>query len=89
MGTLGCCEEHRMSKEHLEMKKKMLEEKLRSFLTVSAVIYFAVVMPMSKLMEKMNGGKSTATTEKVCPECASLIPVAAKKCKYRTSALAS
>jgi hypothetical protein len=24
-----CCKEHKMSKEHLEMKKKMLEEKLK------------------------------------------------------------
>lgn len=26
---MDCCEEHKMSKEHLEMKKKMLEEKLK------------------------------------------------------------
>ena len=26
---LDCCQEHKMSKEHLEMKKKMLEEKLK------------------------------------------------------------
>lgn len=25
---MDCCNEHKMSKEHLEMKKKMLEEKL-------------------------------------------------------------
>lgn len=25
---MDCCQEHKMSKEHLEMKKKMLEEKL-------------------------------------------------------------
>lgn len=37
MGMMGmgmgmmmeCCKEHGMSKEHLEMKKKMLEEKLK------------------------------------------------------------
>lgn len=27
--TMDCCEEHAMSKEHLEMKKKMLEKKLK------------------------------------------------------------
>lgn len=27
--TLECCEEHKMSKEHLEHKKEMLEKKLR------------------------------------------------------------
>lgn len=26
---MNCCREHVMSKEHLEMKKKMLEEKLK------------------------------------------------------------
>lgn len=28
-GMMDCCMEHGMSKEHLEMKKKMLEEKLK------------------------------------------------------------
>jgi hypothetical protein len=28
-GMMDCCQEHKMSKEHLEMKKKMLEEKLK------------------------------------------------------------
>jgi translation elongation factor P/translation initiation factor 5A len=26
---MECCEKHKMSKEHLEKKKKMLEEKLK------------------------------------------------------------
>lgn len=26
---MACCSEHKMSKEHLENKKKMLEEKLK------------------------------------------------------------
>lgn len=29
MMLLDCCQEHKMSKEHLEAKKKMLEEKLK------------------------------------------------------------
>jgi len=29
MMMLDCCQEHKMSKEHLEAKKKMLEEKLK------------------------------------------------------------
>lgn len=58
---------------------------LFSFLSVSAVIYFAVVVPMNKIMKKMNSGKSVDPTEKACPECLSLIPIAAKKCKYCSS----
>ena len=30
MGMMpDCCQEHKMSKEHLEMKRKLLEEKLK------------------------------------------------------------
>jgi len=29
MMAMECCEKHKMSKEHLEMKKKMLEKKLK------------------------------------------------------------
>ncbi len=29
MMKMDCCKDHAMSKEHLEMKKKMLEEKLK------------------------------------------------------------
>jgi large conductance mechanosensitive channel len=53
-----------------------------SFLTVSATIYFAVVLPTNKLMEKMNAKKTVTLTEKTCPECLSFIPVKAKKCKF-------
>lgn len=58
---------------------------LISFLTVSAVIYFAVVMPMNKIMKKIEGGKSQDPTEKSCPECLSIIPLKAKRCKFCTA----
>lgn len=53
-----------------------------SFLTISATIYFAVVLPTNKLMEKINSGKKVDSTEKTCSECLSLIPLKAKKCKF-------
>jgi large conductance mechanosensitive channel len=55
---------------------------LISFLTIAAVIYFAVVTPMNKLMEKMKSDKRVDPTEKSCPECLSSIPLKAKKCKF-------
>ena len=58
---------------------------LISFLMIAGVIYFAVVIPMNKLMEKMKSGKSVDPTEKACPECLSLIPIKAKKCKFCAS----
>lgn len=60
---------------------------LISFLTVSAVIYFGVVLPTNKAMEKLRGGKSKNPTEKVCPHCLSLIPIKATKCKFCTSSI--
>lgn len=58
---------------------------LISFLTIAGVIYFAVVIPMNKMMERMKKGKSEDPTEKVCSECLSLIPLKAKRCKFCAS----
>ena len=60
---------------------------LISFLTIAAVIYFAVVMPMNKMTERMKRGKTEDPTEKACPECLSLIPIKAKRCKFCTTIL--
>jgi len=58
---------------------------LISFLSIAAVIYFAVVMPMNKIMKKVESGKTEDPTEKACPECLSLIPIKAKRCKFCTA----
>lgn len=58
---------------------------LISFLLIAIVIYFAVVVPMNKVIEKMKSGKSVNPTEKACPECLSLIPIKAKRCKFCTA----
>jgi large conductance mechanosensitive channel len=60
---------------------------LISFLTIAAVIYFAVVLPVNKMTKKMESGKTEDPTEKACPECLSLIPIKAKKCKFCTAVL--
>ena len=57
---------------------------LISFLMVAAVIYFAVVVPMNKITKKIKSGKTEDPTEKPCPECLSLIPIKAKRCKFCT-----
>ncbi len=59
-----------------------------SFLIIAAVVYFLVVMPMSKLMATLKKSEPTAApTEKICPECLSAVPLAAKRCKFCTSPL--
>lgn len=56
-----------------------------SFLLVAAVIYFAVVTPMNKVMARLKRGGKVDPTEKTCPECLSMVPVKAKRCKFCTS----
>lgn len=51
-----------------------------SFLTISATIYFGVVLPSNKLMETIKGKKEP--NEKKCPECLSNVPIKAKRCKF-------
>jgi large conductance mechanosensitive channel len=56
-----------------------------AFVLVAAAIYFFVVMPMNALMARMNRPEpAPAPTTKKCKECASDIPVEAKRCKFCT-----
>lgn len=60
---------------------------LISFLIVALVIYFFVVLPMNKLQEMAQSGKSVDPTTKVCPYCFSEISVKATRCPECTSSL--
>lgn len=60
---------------------------LLSFVIVSAVIYFFVVVPMNKLMAMTRKEKPLDPTTKKCPECLSIIPLDAKRCAFCTSVL--
>ncbi len=58
---------------------------LLNFLIIAAVIYFAVVKPVQKLMDRSKSSEPTApTTTKDCPECLSSIPLEAVRCAYCT-----
>lgn len=56
-----------------------------SFLMIASVIYFLMVMPMNKLAARMKRNEKKDPTEKECPQCLSMIPLKAKRCKYCTS----
>lgn len=58
---------------------------LISFLIIAAVIYFFIVLPMNKLTSRIKKGEKVDPTEKSCPECLSMIPIKAKRCKFCTS----
>lgn len=62
---------------------------LISFLLIAAVIYFFVVLPTNKFLAQLKSGEKKDPSTKICPECLSIIPVKAKKCKFCTSVVKS
>lgn len=56
-----------------------------SFVIISAVVYFGVVLPLTWLLERVKSRKAeapAAPTTKKCPECLSEIPIAARRCAH-------
>ena len=54
-----------------------------SFLIVASVVYFGVVLPINKLLERVKKpAPPTPPATKPCPECLSAIPIAAKRCAF-------
>lgn len=56
-----------------------------SFVLIAAVIYFFVVLPVNRLMERFKPAPDEPTPTKDCAECLSSIPAAARKCAYCAS----
>ena len=57
---------------------------LIAFLLVAAAIYFFVIVPLNSLDARRQRGKVETPTTKTCTECASEIPVVAKRCAFCT-----
>lgn len=60
---------------------------LISFVLVAAVIYFAVVVPVTRLQARLDRDKPVPAAKTECPECLSSIPAAASRCSFCTSEL--
>jgi large conductance mechanosensitive channel len=58
---------------------------LIAFIIVAAVLYFFVVVPFSKLLDRYKPAPDDPTPVKECPECLSSIPQGARRCAYCTS----
>jgi large conductance mechanosensitive channel len=60
---------------------------LLSFLIVATVVFFAVVVPLTALLRRMNAlpTEEPEPETRPCPECLSDIPVAARRCAFCTS----
>jgi large conductance mechanosensitive channel len=64
---------------------------LISFLIVATVVFFAVVVPLTALMKRLNlvPNEEPKPETHACPECLSDIPVAARRCAFCTSEVAA
>jgi large conductance mechanosensitive channel len=60
---------------------------LVSFVLVAAAIFFFVVRPLQAMESRRLAREATAPTTKVCHECASTIPRAARRCPNCTQRL--
>ncbi len=60
---------------------------LLSFLIIATVVFFAVVVPLTALMRRLNVLPKDEPEPEThpCPECLSDIPVAAHRCAFCTS----
>lgn len=57
-----------------------------NFLIVASFIYFAVVLPMHWFLQRIKkpDAPPPSPTTKICPECLSEIPIAARRCAHCT-----
>ena len=62
---------------------------LITFLIVSAVIYFLVVVPVSKLQERFKPTPDAPAPVQDCPHCLSSVPQAATVCAFCTRDIAA
>ncbi|MDQ4077210.1 MAG: large conductance mechanosensitive channel protein MscL [Chloroflexota bacterium] len=56
-----------------------------SFLILAAVVYFLIVAPVNRLMERFKPSPPAAAATRACPECLSDIPAAARRCAFCTA----
>ena len=56
-----------------------------TFLITAAVVYFAIAVPVNRLMAHMRPSEPQPQATRQCPECLSDIPVAARRCAYCTA----
>ena len=58
---------------------------LLSFVIIAAVVYFLVVKPVQRLMDRYKTEPEPDDPVKNCPECLSKIPLAASRCAFCTA----
>jgi large conductance mechanosensitive channel len=63
-----------------EIKYGLFLNALITFVLIAASIFFIVIKPMNSLEKRRQKAEADTLTTKTCTECASTIPLAAKRC---------
>jgi large conductance mechanosensitive channel len=58
---------------------------LIAFVLIAAAVFFLVIKPVNALMARRKTEPQVDSTTRVCPECLSSIPVAARRCAFCTA----
>jgi large conductance mechanosensitive channel len=58
-----------------------------NFLITAAVVYFVIVVPANRLMDRFKPKQPEPQATRDCPECLSKIPAAARRCSFCTAQL--
>ncbi len=56
-----------------------------AFIIIALIVYFFVVLPLQRLMDRFNPPPPPPETQRDCPYCLSKIPKQASRCPYCTS----
>jgi large conductance mechanosensitive channel len=59
-----------------------------AFVLVATAVFFFVVLPINRLIQRARREPTADPTTRKCPECASEIPVEARRCAFCTSEVA-
>jgi large conductance mechanosensitive channel len=58
---------------------------LIAFVITAAIVYFFVVLPLNKMMDRFKPEEDITAPKRDCPECLSKIPVDARRCALCTA----
>lgn len=60
-----------------------------AFLLIAAIVYYLVIVPVNKFLERVSPQPKTEVATTECPYCLSTIPLKATRCAFCTQALST
>lgn len=64
-------------------------EEIINFLVIAAAVFFLVVRPVTRLMNRRRTEPDVESTTRDCPYCLSSIPIGATRCAFCTAAVSA